>query len=156
MSTVASVDGPSTGYVYEYKRPALTVDLIVTQTVDRRPHVLLIRRLKDPFQGSWALPGGFVDETDANAVQAALRELLEETHVAMDADRLRQIRAFTDRDRDPRGWTVSLPFLVHLAPDETVRPRAGDDAAEVRFWPLDALPPLAFDHAEMLQVALAC
>src|SRR5437868_6689419 len=95
---------------YEYPRPALTVDLVVT-TRETRPRVLLIRRKKDPFAGSWALPGGFVDENERLA-DAARRELEEETGLKV-ADS-EQLYTAGDPGRDPRGWTVSVAYLARV------------------------------------------
>ena len=133
-------------HTYEYPRPALTVDVAIV-TREAKPRVLLIRRKKDPFAGSWALPGGFVDENERLA-DAARRELVEETGVE-GAD-LEQLYTAGDPGRDPRGWTVSVAYLAQVAPD-AMKPVAADDAAEVGWWALDALPPLAFDHAMLLR-----
>ena len=132
-------------HTYEYARPALTVDVAIV-TRETRPRVLLIRRAKDPFVGSWALPGGFVDENERLA-DAARRELVEETGVT--AADLEQLYTAGDPGRDPRGWTVSVAYLAQVPPD-ALKPIAADDAEEVGWWPLDELPPLAFDHAMLL------
>lgn len=132
-------------HTYEYARPALTVDVAIV-TREARPHVLLIRRKKDPFAGSWALPGGFVDENERLA-DAARRELVEETGVA--AVDLEQLYTAGDPGRDPRGWTVSVAYLAQVD-SNAVKPVAADDAAEVGWFALDELPQLAFDHAMLL------
>lgn len=132
-------------YSYPYPRPSLTVDVALV-TREPTPRVLLIQRRADPFQGKWALPGGFVDENE-RLLEAARRELAEETGVKV-VD-LEQLYTFGDPGRDPRGWTVSVAYLALVSPDQ-LRPVAGDDAAEVGWFPLDRLPPLAFDHAEIL------
>lgn len=132
-------------YSYEYARPALTVDVAIV-TREARPRVLLIRRAKDPFAGSWALPGGFVDENERLA-DAARRELVEETGVT--AADLEQLYTAGDPGRDPRGWTVSVAYLAQVDP-AALKPVAADDAQEVGWWPLDELPALAFDHAMLL------
>ena len=137
-------------FSYDYPRPALTVDLVVT-TRETRPRVLLIRRKKDPFAGSWALPGGFVDENERLA-DAARRELEEETGAKV-AD-LEQLYTAGDPGRDPRGWTVSVAYLARVNFAD-VEPVAADDAAEVGWFPLDDLPALAFDHAMLLARARA-
>ena len=132
-------------FSYDYPRPALTVDVVVA-TREEPPRVLLIRRKKEPFAGSWALPGGFVDENEKLA-DAARRELREETGVT--AAELEQLYTAGDPGRDPRGWTVSVVYLAQVDPT-AVKPVAADDAQEVGWWPLDELPPLAFDHAMIL------
>lgn len=133
-------------YSYDFPRPALTVDVVLA-TREPRPRVLLIRRAKDPFAGRWALPGGFVEE-DERLVDAARRELLEETGVAVDD--LEQLCAAGDPGRDPRGWTVSVVFFARV---EVLEARGADDAAEAKWFRLDRLPELAFDHAEILKRA---
>ena len=137
-------------YSYDYPRPALTVDLVVA-TREPRPRVLLIRRKSDPFAGSWALPGGFVNENEP-LLAAARRETLEETGV--EVDELEQLYTAGDPGRDPRGWTVTVAYLVRVKPDE-LKPVAADDAAEVGWFALDELPPMAFDHAMILGRAQA-
>ncbi len=135
-------------FSYDYPRPALTVDIVIA-TREARPQVLLIRRKHDPFAGSWALPGGFVDESERLA-DAARRELEEETGLKV-AD-LEQLFTAGDPGRDPRGWTVSVVYLarVELAQMKAV---AADDAEEVGWFPLDELPALAFDHTMILDRA---
>lgn len=135
-------------YSYPYPRPGLTVDLVLLSP-DRPTRVLLIKRRHDPFAGRWAFPGGFVDENESLEA-AARRELLEETGV--EAADLEQLRTFGDPGRDPRGWTVSVVFIGRVDP-VAVAVRAGDDAAEAAWHPLDALPPLAFDHDGIAAVA---
>ncbi len=132
-------------HTYDYPRPALTVDLAIV-TREPRPRVLLIRRNNDPFAGSWALPGGFVDENE-RLVDAARRELVEETGVTVSD--LEQLYTTGDPGRDPRGWTVSVAYLAQVDP-AALTPVAADDAGEVGWFPLDALPALAFDHSMLL------
>ena len=131
---------------YDYPRPALTVDVVLA-TRDARPRVLLIRRKSDPFAGTWALPGGFVDEGE-RLIDAARRELEEETGV--EVEELEQLYAAGDPGRDPRGWTVSVVFLGRV---KRAKAKAGDDAAAVCWFPLDEPPPMAFDHAAILDRA---
>jgi 8-oxo-dGTP diphosphatase len=135
-------------YTYDYPRPAVTVDVVIV-TTQRQPRVLLIRRKHDPFAGMWAIPGGFVDMDEPLEV-AARRELLEETGVQ--TDHLEQLHTFGDPGRDPRGRTISVVYLARLDAAQ-VLPKAADDAAEVAWHDLRRLPPLAFDHAEILQHA---
>jgi 8-oxo-dGTP diphosphatase len=135
-------------YCYEYPRPAVTVDLVVI-TRERRPLVLLIRRGHEPFAGMWAIPGGFVDK-DESLEAAAKRELKEEAGVTVRD--LEQLGAFGDPGRDPRGRTISVVYLARVDAKK-LKPQAGDDAAEVAWHPLEKLPPLAFDHAEILALA---
>ena len=138
-------DAKPGGFRYDYPRPALTVDAVVA-TRDDHPKVLLIKRLKDPFAGKWALPGGFAEEGETLAA-AARRELKEET--GADVGELEQLYTAGDPGRDPRGWTVSVAFLARVDAKK-VKAKAADDAADVGWFPLDALPELAFDHAMIL------
>lgn len=137
-------------FTYDYPRPALTVDLVIT-TREIRPRVLLIRRKKDPFAGMWAFPGGFVDEGE-KIVDAARRELREET--GSDVAEIEQLYTAGDPGRDPRGWTVTVAFLARVGVDQ-LKPVAADDADAVGWFPVDDPPPLAFDHAMILTRARA-
>ena len=134
-------------YSYPYPRPMLTADCVVT---NGRDEVLLVRRGNDPFRGQWALPGGFM-EMDETIEHCAARELREETGIAVSESALRLVGVYSAPGRDPRGRTVTAAYAVRL--DDGVA-TAGDDAAEVRWWPLAALPPLAFDHARILSDSL--
>lgn len=138
---------------YDHPRPALTVDVAAFRGAPGEREVLLIRRGAPPFPGAWALPGGFVDENEP-LERAALRELAEETGL-VPAARLRQVGAYGDPGRDPRGWTVTVLFAVALGDEEAGCVTGGDDAAEARWHPVGALPVLAFDHAALVADALA-
>jgi|SRR5262245_5519980 len=133
---------------YDYPRPALTADSIVV-TRETQPRVLLVRRKHPPFEGEWALPGGFVDREEPLEA-AARRELREETGI--EVGELIQLHTFGDPGRDPRGWTVSVAFLAFVDPAQ-VHPIAGDDAAEVAWHLLHQHPPLAFDYGKVLAFA---
>ena len=135
-------------FTYEYARPALTVDLVIV-TREARPRVLLIERKGDPFAGSWALPGGFVNEGET-LEQAARRELQEETNVKVDV--IEQLYTAGDPGRDPRGWVVSVSFLTRVD-HRKLQLKAGDDAADVALHVLDEPPTMAFDHAMLLEQA---
>jgi 8-oxo-dGTP diphosphatase len=129
--------------------PSLTVDVVVMAQRQGQPQVLLIRRGKLPFEGCWALPGGYVEPYEPLEA-AARRELWEET--GAEPRRLEQLHAFGDPGRDPRGWTVSIAFLAVLADDEveSLDLRAASDAGALGWFDLNDPPPLAFDHAEIL------
>jgi len=133
----------------------LTVDaVLVASRGARRWQVLLIERGRPPFQGAWALPGGYVEPHEP--LEAAVRrELREET--GLEPRQLEQLRAFGDPGRDPRGWTVSVAFLAVAGQEEAqaMQPAAADDASGAAWFDLDDLPELAFDHAEILAVARA-
>lgn len=136
--------------VSDYPRPMVTVDVVIFTLQDGDLQVLLIRRKRPPFEGRWAIPGGFVD-IDEPLESAAMRELEEETGVR--DVRIEQLAAFGDPGRDPRGRTITVVYLALLPPHRTAV-RAGDDAADARWWPIRNLPPLAFDHDQILQQAL--
>lgn len=139
-------------HVYEYPRPAVTADALVFVLADTGLEVLLVERGHEPFAGSMALPGGFVDPDEPLAA-AARRELLEETGVT--AGTMIQVGAFGDPGRDPRGHTVGVAFLTLMRREVVLESmRAGDDAAGVALHPAHDPPPLAFDHGEMLDAAL--
>jgi 8-oxo-dGTP diphosphatase len=143
-------------WTYDYPRPALTVDIVLFTVAgtlnDLRLQVLLIQRNEAPFRGSWALPGGFV-RPDEDLPAAALRELTEETGVT--EAYLEQVTTVGTPGRDPRGHVVTVVY-VGLVPADRHQLRATGDAAAVRWFDvarLDAVP-LAFDHAELLALAL--
>ena len=130
-------------YTYDYPRPMLTADCVVTHG----GRVLLIRRGNEPFRGCWALPGGFM-EMDETIEHCAVRELQEETGIRADESQLRLVGIFSTPGRDPRGRTVTAAYALRL--DHGVEASAGDDAADLQWWPLDQLPPLAFDHRDII------
>jgi 8-oxo-dGTP diphosphatase len=121
--------------------PALTTDCVV---FDDRGYVLLIRRGNPPFEGSYALPGGFVDLGE-RVEEACRRELGEET--GLEVGELRLIGVYSDPGRDPRGYTCSVAYLARI---DRAPVRAGDDAAAAE-WVADwRAETLAFDHAQIL------
>ena len=138
-------------YTYNYPRPMLTADCVVVRSGSE---VLLVRRGGEPFKGCWALPGGFM-EMDETIEHCAVRELEEETGLRFAERDLSLIGVYSAPGRDPRGRTVTAAFRVESGERraESGEPVAGDDAAEVRWWPLAALPPLAFDHADIVAAA---
>ncbi|MBP5359975.1 MAG: NUDIX hydrolase [Bacteroidaceae bacterium] len=135
-------------YTYEYPRPAVTADCIVI-TREPVPRVLLIERGNPPFKGCWALPGGFM-EMDETTEECAVRELEEETGLKVDTIHL--VGAYSKLGRDPRGRTVTTAYLAIA--DEATAATGQDDAAKAQWFPIDALPPLAFDHADIMRDAI--
>jgi 8-oxo-dGTP diphosphatase len=113
--------------------------------------ILLVKRAFAPFQGEWALPGGFVEEEE-DLPDACLRELEEET--ALKGKIVVQLGAWGAPDRDPRGRNVTVAYVVAVREGKTTA-RAGDDAARTRWFPVDSLPKLAFDHADIAASAMA-
>jgi len=139
-------------FTYEYPRMMVTVDAIVflTDSSNNIQKILLIKRKNNPYKDLYALPGGF-PEMDELLVDAAKRELLEET--GLTNINLRQFHAFDAPDRDPRGRNVSVAF-VGITTEENSSLQAGDDAGEADWFPIDKIPPLAFDHKEVVELAL--
>ena len=136
-------------YTYEYPHPAVTVDIAIFTIEDDDFKVLLIQRGIEPFEGSWALPGGFVG-LDESLRRAAWRELREETGV--NAAFLQQLSAFGHPDRDPRERVITVAYYA-LIPNDRLELKASTDAREARLFSMNDLPELAFDHAKILRRA---
>lgn len=135
-------------YCYPYPRPMVTVDVLIF-SLDKS-QVLLIQRKHEPFKDAWAIPGGFID-MDETAEHAAARELQEET--GLEGIEMQQFKTYTAVDRDPRGRTITILFVAKINP-AAAKVSAGDDAKAAQWWPSDALPSLAFDHAHILEEVL--
>ena len=135
-------------YTYKYPRPAVTADCVVI-TSEAEPRVLLIERGNEPFKGCWAIPGGFLN-MDETTEQCAIRELEEET--GLKVNKVRQIGAYSKVDRDPRGRTISVAYLAIVEQPSEVSGQ--DDAAKAKWFSTNALPPLAFDHDEIMTDAI--
>ena len=137
-------------YTYEYPRAALTVDCVVFGLYEQELKVMLIQRGLPPFEGKWALPGGFV-RLEETLDEAARRELQEETGLTKIF--LEQLYTFSEVDRDPRERVVSVAYyaLVNLS-DHKVH--AATDARDAAWFGVHDVPSLAFDHAGILQMAL--
>ena len=132
-------------YNYKYPRPALTVDALVYVNDNSIYSVLLIQRGIEPFKGKWALPGGFVN-MDELLETACKRELEEETGLAV--EKMTQFKTFDGINRDPRHRTISVVFSTELP--EKVNVSGGDDAVNAKWFPVNNLPEMAFDHLEIL------
>lgn len=137
-------------HTYQYPRAALTVDGVVFGFDAGELKVLLIQRALEPFKGKWALPGGFV-RVDETLDDAARRELTEETGLSNVF--LEQLYTFGAVKRDPRERVVSVAYyaLVKLSDHDA---KAATDAANAQWFPVSQLPKLAFDHAEIVAMAL--
>lgn len=137
-------------FEYKYARPALTVDCVVFGLDKDELKILLIERAQEPFKGSWAIPGGFVD-MDETPEEAAVRELQEET--GLENIYMEQLYTFGGVNRDPRERVVSVAHyaLVNIEGKDI---QAASDAKNVAWFSLNDTPKLAFDHEEILQVAL--
>jgi len=132
---------------------AVAVDNVIFNHATKAVSVLLIRRRNDPYKDHWALPGGFVDYSDKSLEEAAVRELSEETGLALGDAKLEQLFTVGDINRDPRGPVVAVIYgTVGRFGDVA----AGDDAADARWWSIHSLDSmdLAFDHGKIIDQAL--
>lgn len=125
----------------EYQSPKLTVDGVLLE----QGKLLLIKRKNDPFQGMWALPGGYVEygETTEHAI---IREMQEETGLLVEIIGL--LGVYSDPKRDPRGHTVTIVYNLKRSSGKLIH---GDDAAEAQFFDYASLPPVAFDHHQIIE-----
>ena len=127
----------------------VTVDVVLFRKINSSYEILLIQRLNDPFKDYWALPGGFVDENE-ELETAAKRELFEETDIQL--FQVKQLKAYGNPKRDPRHHTISVAFIGEI--DSLAEAKAKDDAKAVKWFSVDELPALAFDHAEIIRDAI--
>lgn len=132
----------------QHLHASLSVDMLILTVRADQLQVLLVERRRPPFEGMWAIPGGFV-EPGEDIETAARRELQEETGVT--GAHLAQLHTFGAPHRDPRGRTISIAHYAFVPPE--ISAQAGDDAARLRWFAFDSLPPLAFDHADILAFA---
>jgi 8-oxo-dGTP diphosphatase len=138
-------------YCYDYERPAVSTDIAVFRQQGSSLQILLILRKNEPYQGMWALPGGFM-EIDETLEQAAVRELEEET--GLKDIELTQFRTFSQVDRDPRTRIITTVFCGEASPENNDA-KGGDDAVEAEWYNIDKLPPLGFDHAHIIDLLIA-
>ncbi|NMC11612.1 MAG: NUDIX hydrolase [Chloroflexi bacterium] len=138
-------------YSYRYPRPALTVDIVIFSLINNRLHTLLIKRANDPYAHHWALPGGFVDISEG-LEEAALRELKEETNISIAF--LEQLYTFGDPQRDPRGRVISVAYYTLIPKRDSPDIQSGSDASEVKWFAVNSLPELAFDHRSIIGCAI--
>jgi 8-oxo-dGTP diphosphatase len=136
-------------FTYKYPHPAVATDVVVFALMENSLAILLVERKLEPFAGRWALPGGFLKE-DETLDECAKRELHEETGVEIRL--LQPIGNFSDPDRDPRERVISVAYYA-LTPIQDHRVKAATDAADAQWFTLENLPELAFDHADIVQVA---
>lgn len=127
----------------EYKNPCATTDIIL----ERDKQILLIKRKEEPFRGMWAFPGGHINYGEETIEKAAVRELEEETGILVKEKDLNFFRVYSNPDRDPRGHYITH---VYIARNFNGIPYANSDAEDVRFFPLENIPKLAFDHQRIL------
>lgn len=136
-------------YCYRYPHPAVTADCVIFGFDGSQLNVLLVERGGEPYRGWWAFPGGFVG-IDESCEDGALRELQEETQLT--PEYVEQFHTYSDPGRDPRERIITVAYLALVRLQDV---KGGDDAKEARWFPLDKVPQLAFDHDTILRDALA-
>ena len=134
-------------YAYQYPRASVTADAVLFAEKEGQMYVLLIQRGNDPYKGYWAFPGGFLN-MDETVAHCAERELEEETGIQLTGMQL--VGIYSDVERDPRGRVITAAYTAMTTMPEAT---ASDDAAAAQWWPLNALPKLAFDHETILRDA---
>ncbi|MBP5560470.1 MAG: NUDIX hydrolase [Muribaculaceae bacterium] len=135
-------------YHYKYPHPSVTTDCVIFGFDGTKLNVLLVERGIEPFKGRWAFPGGFL-KMDESAEQGALRELFEET--GLENAYIKQFHTFSEPHRDPRERVITIAYYALVKLQDV---KGGDDAASADWFPLDEVPPLAFDHDMILRTAL--
>lgn len=135
-------------YCYRYPHPAVTTDCVIFGFDDTNLKVLLIQRGGDPYKGKWAIPGGFLNP-DESADEGALRELKEETGLGTAC--AEQFHTYSEPDRDPRERVITIAYLALVRLQEV---KGSDDAADARWFSLNEIPQLAFDHGAILRDAV--
>lgn len=134
-------------YHYKYPHPSVTTDCVIFGFDGNAVKVLLIERGGEPYKGCWAFPGGFL-EMEESAEEGAKRELMEET--GLTTAFVKQFHAFSAPDRDPRERVLTIAYYSLVRLSEV---KGMDDAKEAKWFALDEVPKLAFDHDEMLRLA---
>ncbi|MDE6192932.1 MAG: NUDIX hydrolase [Muribaculaceae bacterium] len=135
-------------YCYKYPHPAVTTDCVIFGFDGEELKVLLIERGITPYKGHWAFPGGFLNPNET-AEEGARRELREET--GLDSAHIEQLHTYSTPDRDPRERVITIAYIALVRIQDV---RGGDDAADAGWFPVENVPPLAFDHGEILRDAL--
>lgn len=137
-------------YTYEYPRPAVSVDCVIFGFEKNQLKLLLTKRAIEPYLGKWAFPGGFIQE-DETADECALRKLSEEAGLSNIF--LEQLYTFSELNRDPRGRVISVAYFALVKPTEYTL-EAGLDIDAVQWFNLKEVADLAFDHQQILSVAV--
>ncbi|MBM7636984.1 NUDIX domain-containing protein [Streptococcus saliviloxodontae] len=152
----------------KYPRPSVTVDSVIFRYYEGKVQLLLIKRKNHPFQGKYALSGGFVNEQE-DLDHAVMREIYEETHVQLQKNQIEQLLTIGTPYRDPRAWTISVAYLCYLHYKDSQNIMAGDDAASthwinlvnkegrIELWDEKeqlSSDDLAFDHWQLIETAV--
>ncbi|HEY8096631.1 MAG TPA: NUDIX domain-containing protein [Methylobacter sp.] len=145
-----STSKKSKRFSYEFARPSVTVDAVVFGVSAAGMNILLAQRAGSPFKGDWALPGGYLQMTE-NLDEAVARELREETGIRLSY--LEQLYTFGNMNRDPRGRVITVAYMALVRPDDH-EVKAGSDARAAKWFPINGLPKLAFDHREIIDTAI--
>lgn len=138
-------------YTYKYPKPAVTVDCVIFGYEKNSLKLLLIKRALEPFKSKWALPGGFV-KMDETLDEAAQRELTEET--GLQQVYMEQMFTFGAINRDPRDRVISIAYMAVVNLSDAAQVKGDTDAEEAAWYDVNELPKLAFDHSEIVKVAL--
>jgi 8-oxo-dGTP diphosphatase len=141
-------------YEYDYPRASLTADAVIIRYDEKvdKDQILLIQRNQEPFKGCYALPGGFMEvDTDENLEETAIRELKEETGV--DVKRMHQVGTYSQIGRDPRGRVVSTAYVAEVFGELDFEMDL-EEIQNIKWFYIDDLPDLAFDHSRMINDAV--
>lgn len=145
-------EGPGSYDPSRYERPSVTVDVVIFTLIERLLHVLLVQRRRWPYEGYWAIPGGFVNMDEA--LEAAARRELEEETGVRDVY-FEQLYTFGDVGRDPRTRVISVAYFALIRADSQTL-RQSEETTDLRWFSVESLPrPLAFDHDLILEMALS-
>lgn len=140
----------NTNETQSWEKPSVTVDVLIFTVQEGDLKIILVKRAIEPYKGSWAIPGGFVRKNES-LEDAALRELSEETGVK--DVYLEQLYTFGDPKRDPRGRVVTVAYFA-LMPAEHLELKGTTDVSAAKWFPVNELPKLAFDHQQIVEYAL--
>lgn len=137
----------------DYWHPTMTTDAVIFGFDGEKIDLLLIKRAIEPFKDCWALPGGFLKKEDVDAKACAYRELKEESCIDLNGIQLEELKSYSAKDRDPRERVITIAFVALVPKSKYADVKGADDAREAKWFSLDELPPLAFDHQQIVEDA---